>query len=230
MAIALVQSAGTGISNQTDKTMTWSTAPTEGNLIIAGISYDGGNTLVLPADETDGWTTSVAEAALGNDSTRVVRIDTATVGSGTDTSWLWDINPNGILGIVAVELSGADIAGTLKTDSQIDSTLPISIDIDGTSDPSGEMFYFIFLSTKNFGGAITYSNDDASMTKIHEVESGGGTNFAMAGWHEILNAARPTATLTSDQNNTTGTAVLLGVPVSGGAPIVPERMKMGIGL
>jgi len=230
MAIALVQSAGTAISNQTDKTMTWSTAPTEGNLIIAAIAYDASATLVLPPDETDGWTTRVAEAALGSDSTRVVRIDTAIVGPGTDTSWLWDINPNGILGIIAVELSGADIGGSLKTDSQIDSSTPISIDIDGTDDPAGEMFYLIFLATKNFGGSISYSNDDPSMTIIHEVESGGGTNFAMAGWHEILDAARPTATLTSDQNNTTGTGVLLGVPVAAAGTTFTETMTGTIAL
>ncbi len=222
MAIAFVQSAKSNIANQSNVTVTWSTAPVEGNLVIVGIVYDSDRTLILPPDETDGWTTRVAEDTLGSDTGgRVVRIDSATVGSGTDTSWFWDINPNDILGVQCIEISGADIDGALKSESVRDATAPVDIDIDGISDPAGEMFYFVFIGCKNFGGAgIVYTNSDSSMTDDGGAESGGGTNFSFHGWYEILNAARPTANLTTNKTNNTGTSQLLGIPVSAAAATV----------
>ncbi len=226
MAIAFVQTAKSIIANQSNVTVTWSTAPIEGNLVIVGVAYSAAQTLVLPPDETDGWTTRVAEVALGSDGAKVVRIDTATVGSGTDTSWFWDINPSDILGVVMIEVSGADIAGTLKTESVVDSSSPVSIAIDGDSDPSGEMVYFIFAASKTFGAqTIVWSNSDASMTDDGGDSSVTGTNWAMNGWHEILNAARPTATITIDDTGT-GSAVLLGVPVaSTGTTVTPAACR-----
>ena len=216
MAIAIVQTALSAIVAQPDVTVTFSPAPVEGNLMVAVVVYDADRTLVLPPDETDGWTTRVAEATVGADTGgRVIRIDTATVGSGTDTSWFWDINPTDILGVMCVEISGADIAGTLKTESDIDTTSPLSVSVDGDSDPSGEMFYVVAGGTIGFGGpAVVWSNSDASMTLQGEDESEGGTNWAMAYWTEILNAARPTATLTTDESSASGTGILLGIPVT----------------
>ncbi len=217
MATGHVQTAKTTISNQSNVTLTWSTAPTVGNLVIVGIVYDADRTLVLPSDETDGWTTRIAPATLGNDTGgRVVRIDTAIVGSGTDTSWFWDITPNDNLGVIAVEVSGVDVTGMLKTESVIDNGTPLDINIDGDTDPSAEMYYFLMLGTKNFGGSgILFVNSDTSMIDLTGAESGGGTNWAMNAWYEILDGARPTANLTSsNKSNTTGTALLLGVPVA----------------
>ncbi len=237
MAIAIVQSALSIIANQSNVTITFSPAPVEGNLMVVVIVYDADATLILPPDETDGWTTRVAEATVGADTSgKVIRIDTATVGSGTDTSWFWDINPNGILGVMCIEISGADIGGTLKTESDIDATSPMSVSVDGDTDPSGEMFYVVGAGEKEFGiRIVTLSNSDASMTLEGEDSSEGTTNWAMAYWSEILNAARPTATITSDDPDAhTGTGILLGIPVSAEAaavyPPFPRRQNVRVRL
>ena len=236
MAIAIVQTALSAILNQSNVAVTFSPAPVEGNLMVVVIVYDARRALVLPPDETDGWTTRVAEAAVGSDANVVLRIDEATVGSGTDTSWFWDINPNGILGVMCIEISGADIGGTLKTESDIDSTDPMSVSVDGDTDPSGEMFYVVGAGEKEFGARIvTLSNSDASMTLEGADSSDSGTNWAMAYWSEILNAARPTATITSDDPDAhTGTGILLGIPVSAEAaavyPPFPRRQNVSVRL
>ncbi len=229
MAISIVQVANSPIETTSNHTVTFSPAPVEGNLMVVGLIYDTDRTIVLPPDETDGWTTRVAAATLGGDTGgRALRIDTATVGSGTDTSWFWDTTPNDVFMIMCAEISGADIGGTLKTDSLVDATNPMSCFVDGGSDPSGEMFYMVIAGAKEFGSrVVTFTNSDGSMTLQGTDSSEGGTNWAGAFWTEILDGTRPTSTITEDDTDPhTGTAQLIGIPVAAVTPsglVIPRK-------
>lgn len=220
MAIAVVQAKMTGISNQSNVTLTFDTAPIEGNDVVFVVCYDSDRTIVEPVGEITGsWTTGVGPVDAGSSpGGRGVDIRYAEVGSGTDTTWFWDTNPNDILAVCGIEFSGADTGGTLKTDTHLDTDGTLNLIVDGGTNPSGSMLYVVGAMSKSFGQTpVLYSNSDASMTFVGDEDTGGGTVFSYGVWYEILDGARPTGTITLD-DDATGGAVLLGFPIAGGAP------------
>ncbi len=217
MALVIEQAGTAIIDNTNDQDLVWGSTPTEDNLVVIVFLLDSTKTITEPtAKVKSGFTVRVTAADIGTDTTRDLRIETGIVAAGATSPWAWGYNTSGQLGLMGIEVSGADIDGALKTESIVDTGSPFSSGpLDGDSDPSGSYLYVAGAGTKGFTAQVGDITADDGFTHQDSDSSVTGTNWIVGMLTKILTGStRPGVTLTTNKatQNETGVGMLLGIP------------------